>query len=48
MIDVKQPRVWQWFDLPFFDDEHDFEFVDDKESRDFVEDNQIYLDGNFL
>jgi len=48
MIDVKKPRVWQWFDLPFFDDEHDFEFVDDKETRDFVDENHIYLNGNFL
>ncbi|XP_070502672.1 phospholipase A2 large subunit-like [Chironomus tepperi] len=48
MIDVKKPRVWQWFDLPFFDDEHDFEFVDDNEARDFVDDNQLYLNRNFL
>lgn len=35
MIDTMKPKSWQWFDLPFFDDEHDFQF-DDPESRDFV------------
>lgn len=41
-----KPKAWQWFDLPFFDDEHDFQF-DDPEARLFAEKNNL-LDMNFL
>jgi hypothetical protein len=49
MIDTMKPKAWQWFDLPFFDDEHDFQF-DDPEARDFVEQNNLLgMNGeNFL
>lgn len=49
MIDTMKPKAWQWFDLPFFDDEHDFQF-DDPEARDFVERNNLLeMNGeNFL
>jgi hypothetical protein len=45
-----KPRTWQWFDLPFYDDEHDFEFISrgDPETRDFVETNRLLIEGNFL
>lgn len=44
-----RPRFWQWFELPFFEDEHDFEF-DDPEAEDFVESNNLLgMSGdNFL
>lgn len=45
-IDAMKPSTWQWFDLPFFDDEHDFQF-DDPEARHFAEKNNL-LDMNFL
>lgn len=49
MIDTMKPKSWQWFDLPFFDDEHDFQF-DDPESHDFVERHNLRrIDGeNFV
>lgn len=30
-----KPRTWQWFDLPFYDDDHDFQF-DDPEADGFA------------
>lgn len=49
-------QTWQWFDLPFFDDEHDFEFVAkhhdenaiDDEMGEFINQNEFFIGGNFL
>ena len=46
MIDTMKPKTYQWFDLPFFDDEHDFEF-DDPEADDFVKTHKSF-GGNFI
>lgn len=44
-----KPKMYQWFDLPFFDDEHDFQF-DDPEADDFVETHKSLgiNGGNFI
>lgn len=49
MIDTMKPRAFQWFDLPFYDDENDFQF-DDPEANDFVVGNNLLEIGadNFL
>lgn len=49
MIDTMKPSTWQWFDLPFFDDEHDFEF-DDPDARIFVQRHNLLetSDENFV
>ncbi|CAO1301661.1 unnamed protein product [Diamesa hyperborea] len=40
LVDVVKPKSFQWFDLPFFDDEDkDFQF--DEETRVFVESNNL-------
>ncbi|CRL07447.1 CLUMA_CG020416, isoform A, partial [Clunio marinus] len=39
-IDGMKAKTWQWFDLPFYDDEHDFQF-DDPEADHFVQDNNL-------
>ncbi len=25
-MDATKPKTWQWFDLPFYDDQNDFQF----------------------
>lgn len=46
------PRKWQWFDLPFYDDEHDFNFVDGDDSGKQDDENFVHelklIDGNFV
>lgn len=40
LVDVIKPKSFQWFDLPFYDDEDkDFQF--DEETRVFVESNNL-------
>jgi hypothetical protein len=46
-----KPSSYQWFDLPFFDDEHDFEYIPEQqhdELDDFVALNGNVIAGNFL
>lgn len=49
MIDTMKPKAWQWFDLPFFDDENDFQF-DDPDAHDFAQRHNLLEVGgeNFV
>lgn len=51
-VDALLPRKWQWFDLPFYDDEHDFNFVDGddngvQDEENFVNEYEL-ISGNFV
>lgn len=40
LVDVVKPKSFQWFDLPFYDDE-DSDFQSDEVTRVFVESNNL-------
>jgi hypothetical protein len=58
VIDSLKPIKWQWFDLPFYNDDHDFEFIDEEhqndeengivfEMKEFVQRHEKKLSGTF-